>query len=194
MEEIKPGYEERILRFPRLREFLLDPTVRWRIAQYFHTNFPNKTFNEWHDFIPARCERWGKLCIRNIEDTGPGDCIQSARVINPLSHYGKRDASFIRYTFQRDKNERHHRKKPEMEDIFAYGRLELIVAITLPVDVNFGIKSPQLHVLAYIIEASGTEGDAAGELITFTNSSGEAIQRTVFDIPEEVQEDEGEEE
>ncbi|EUC56503.1 hypothetical protein RSOL_182600, partial [Rhizoctonia solani AG-3 Rhs1AP] len=114
-----------------------------------------------------------------------------------------------------------------MEDVFAYGRLELIVAIMLPVNVNFGIKSPQLLVLAYIIEASGTEGDAAGELITFTKfgqaivldvssvlglagrvftqgvkktgewaiiDRGEAIQRTVFDIPEEAQEDEGEEE
>ncbi|CAE6473902.1 unnamed protein product [Rhizoctonia solani] len=223
MEEIKPGYEERILRFPRLREFLLEPTVRWRIAQYFHTNFPDNTFNEWHEFIPPRCERWGKLRIRNAEDTGPGDCIRSARVTNPLSPYGKRDASFIR----RDKNERNQRKKPEMEDVYAYGRLEFIVAIMLPVNVNFGIKSPQLHVLAYIIEASGAEGDAASELITFTKfgrgivldvssvlglagrvftrgikkngewvviDRGEAIQRTAFDIPEEAQEDEGEDE
>ncbi|CAE7160207.1 unnamed protein product [Rhizoctonia solani] len=170
MEEIKPGYDERILRFPRLREFFLEPTVRWHVAQYFHTNFPvgDQTFRQWLAFIPARCERWGKLRVRNIEDTGPGDCIRSAVATNPYSPYGKRDASFVRYTFQRDRNERNHRKKPEMVDVYAYGRLDFIIAITLPTSKEFNIAEPKLHVLAHITEAEGTEGDASSEMLTFT--------------------------
>ncbi|KAJ1301859.1 hypothetical protein OPQ81_009086 [Rhizoctonia solani] len=170
MEEIKPGYEERILRFPRLREFRLEPTVRWHVAQYFHTNFPapNRTFRDWLAFLPARCERWGKVRVWNIEDTGPGDCIRSAVATNPLSPYGKRDASFIRYTFQRDRYERRRRKTPEMVDVYAYGRLEFIIAITLPASEDFDITEPKLHVLAYITEAEGAEGDASCEMLTFT--------------------------
>ncbi|KAJ1306330.1 hypothetical protein OPQ81_011026 [Rhizoctonia solani] len=169
MEEVKLGYNERVLRFPRLHEFFLKPSVCWHVAQYFHTNFPKNTHREWLAFIPARCERWGKLRIRNLEDTGPGDCICSAVATNPSSPYGKHDASFIRYTFERDKHERHPRKKPEMEDIFAYGQLDFILAITLPMSKEFGIKKPKLHVLAHITEAEGAEGNAASELITFTN-------------------------
>ncbi|CAE6462456.1 unnamed protein product [Rhizoctonia solani] len=167
MEEIKPGYEERVLRFPRLRDFFLKPSVRWRVAQYFYTNYPDNTFREWLAFIPERCERWGKLRVRNAEDTGAGDCIRSAVACNPLSPYGKRDALFIRYTFQRDKNER-NRKAPEMVDVYAYGRLDFILAITLPANQRFKINTPKLHVLAQITEADGAEGDAASELITFT--------------------------
>ncbi|CCO32706.1 hypothetical protein BN14_06769 [Rhizoctonia solani AG-1 IB] len=81
--------------------------------------------------------------------------------------YGKRDASFIRYTFQRDKNER-NRKAPEMVDVYAYGRLDFILAITLPANQRFKVDTPKLHVLAHITEADGAEGDAASELITFT--------------------------
>ncbi|CEL53970.1 hypothetical protein RSOLAG1IB_11502 [Rhizoctonia solani AG-1 IB] len=167
MEEIKLGYEERILRFPRLRKFCLKPSVRWRVAQYFYTNYPDNSFREWLAYIPERCERWGKLRIWNAEDTGAGDCIRSAVACNPLSPYGKCDASFIWYTFQRDRNER-NRRLPEMVDVYAYGRLDFILAITLPTNQRFKIQDPKLHVLAHITEADGAEGDAASELITFT--------------------------
>ncbi|CAE6432374.1 unnamed protein product [Rhizoctonia solani] len=143
MEEMKPGYEERILRFPRLREFLLKPTIRRRVAQYFHTNFPDCSHGQWLEFLPERCERW-VAC-------------------NPLSPYGKRDASFVRYTFQRDKNERSRRKRPEMEDVYAYGRLDFILAITLPASKRFKIERPTVHVLAHITEADGAEEEEDGE-------------------------------
>ncbi|CAE6437854.1 unnamed protein product, partial [Rhizoctonia solani] len=107
------------------------------------------------------------LRIRNAEDTGAGNCIRSAIACNPLSPYGKHDALFIQYTFQRDKKER-NRRMPEMVDIYAYGRLDFILAITLPTSQQFKIKAPKLHVLAHITEADGAEGDAASELITFT--------------------------
>ncbi|CCO33947.1 hypothetical protein BN14_08036 [Rhizoctonia solani AG-1 IB] len=206
MEEIKPGYKERVLRFPRLQEFFLKPSVRWRVAQYFYTNYPDNTFHEWFAFIPERCKCWGKLRVRNAKDTGAGDCIRSAVACNPLLPYGKRDASFIRL-LKKDKppptapsvwfcNLSDHVKAsvfsvpnvvpqptgtdddtsesmaedvaPEMVDVYAYGRLDFVLAIALPANQQFKINTPKLHVLAHITEADGAEGDAASELITFT--------------------------
>ncbi|KAF8750347.1 Transposase family tnp2 [Rhizoctonia solani] len=184
MEEIKPGCELSLLptnysaltsnrrgthlAFPSSCEYFLKPNLRWRIAQYFYTNFPVRSFHEWLEFIPERCKRWGKVRIQNAEDTGPGDCIRSAVATNPFSPYGKRDASFVKYTFQRDKNERSRRKEPEMEDVNAYGQLDFILAITLPVNKRFKITKRKLHVLAHITEAEGAEGDAASKMIAFT--------------------------
>ncbi|KAF8676402.1 hypothetical protein RHS04_06510 [Rhizoctonia solani] len=168
MEEIKPGYKERILRFPCLCKYFLKPNLCWRIAQYFYTNFPVCSFHEWLKFIPKHCKHWGKVCIQNAKDTGPGDCIQSAVATNPFSPYGKRNASFVKYTFQRDKNKRSCRKEPKMEDMNAYGQLDFILAITLPVNKRFKITKRKLHVLAHITEAEGAEGDAASKMIAFT--------------------------
>jgi hypothetical protein len=83
--------EEHILRFPRLREYLPNKHVRRRLAAYFHTNQPQRTFAQWLRFLPARCERWGKLRIAD-----GGDCIRAAVACNPTAVYGKRDSSFIR--------------------------------------------------------------------------------------------------
>ncbi|GAB1527458.1 hypothetical protein RhiTH_010633 [Rhizoctonia solani] len=168
MEEIKPGYKERILRFPCLCKYFLKPNLCWRIAQYFYTNFPVCSFHEWLKFIPKHCKHWGKVCIQNAKDTGPGDCIQSAVATNPFSPYGKHNASFVKYTFQRDKNKRSCRKEPKMEDMNAYGQLDFILAITLPVNKRFKITKRKLHVLAHITEAEGAEGDAASKMIAFT--------------------------
>lgn len=86
---------ETILRFPCLRGFYLTDHVRRRIAAYFHTNMPVQTFHAWLGFIPERCERWGKLRIAD-----GGDCIRGAAVVDPLSPYGRRDASFVRVSTQ----------------------------------------------------------------------------------------------
>jgi hypothetical protein len=82
--------ESHILRFPRLREFLLEKHIRQRLAAYFHTNNPGHTYAAWYKFLPKRCERWGKLRIAD-----GGDCIRAAKACNPTSIYGKRDSSFI---------------------------------------------------------------------------------------------------
>jgi hypothetical protein len=78
-----------VLRSPRLRQFPLKPNVRRRVASYLHSVNPQRTFHEWLGFIPERCERWGKVRIIGR------DCIRSASACNPLSPYGKRDASFV---------------------------------------------------------------------------------------------------
>ncbi|KAF8748684.1 hypothetical protein RHS01_10635 [Rhizoctonia solani] len=199
MEEIKPGYKERILRFPCLCKYFLKPNLRWRIAQYFYTNFPVCSFHEWLKFIPERCKRWGKVCIQNAEDTGPGDCIQSAVATNPFSPYGKRNASFVKYTFQRDKNKRSRRKEPEMGDVNAYGQLDFILAITLPAEAQKVMQASKMIAftkfgrliildISLVMNLAGrvfTRGVVAtGEWIII--NQGKAIQQTAFDIPKEA--------
>jgi hypothetical protein len=80
-----------ILRFPCLRQFFLPPNVRRRIAAFFQANNPARTFHDWLNFIPERCDRWGKVQMGDS-----GDCIRSAVACNPQSPYGKRDTSFVR--------------------------------------------------------------------------------------------------
>jgi hypothetical protein len=84
-----------ILRFPCLRQFPIQPNLCRRIASYFQTNNSQPTFNQWKNFIPERCERWGKLRISD-----GGDCIRTVSACDPLSPYGKRDASFVRVSDQ----------------------------------------------------------------------------------------------
>jgi hypothetical protein len=55
-----------------------------------------------------------------------------------------------------------------MIDAFGYGRLDFILALTLPTSREFGIDSPQLHLLVQITEAKHAKGKAATELVSFT--------------------------
>lgn len=41
------------------------------------------------EFIPERCERWGKVRIKG------GDCVRSASACDSLTVYGKRNSSFV---------------------------------------------------------------------------------------------------
>jgi hypothetical protein len=49
-----------------------------------------------------------------------------------------------------------------------YGRLDFILALTLPADPDFDIDTPQLHILAHITEAKDADGDATTEFISYT--------------------------
>jgi hypothetical protein len=49
----------------------------------------------------------------------------------------------------------------------AYGRLDYILALSLPESERFDIPEPRLHILAHITEAKGTSGDAAESLVSF---------------------------
>ncbi|CAE6422063.1 unnamed protein product [Rhizoctonia solani] len=162
MEKIYEDYPDTILRFPRLPGFPLNDHVCRRIAQFFHTNYPRWTFHAWLDFIPKRAERWGKLRIPD-----GGDRIRCAAVVDPLSPYGKRDSSFVRYIFQKDANESDADADPDMVDAFGYGRLDFVIALTLPASKRFRLKEPKLHILAQITEAEGAEGNAATEFVSF---------------------------
>ncbi|KDN35864.1 hypothetical protein RSAG8_11226, partial [Rhizoctonia solani AG-8 WAC10335] len=174
MEQVYPGYESHILRFPRLREFALDKHVRQRLAAYSRTNEPGYSYAAWYKFLPKRCERWGKLRIAD-----GGDCIRAAKACNPTSVYGKRDSSFIRFSYQKDKNEDDPRASIEMVPAIGYGRLDFILAFTLArktpppnqqgdeLDAGEDEDEPSTHVLAQITEAKGVEGDATTELITY---------------------------
>ncbi|KAB5587951.1 Transposase family Tnp2 protein [Ceratobasidium theobromae] len=166
MEYIYPEYENEniILRFPRLRGFLLKPNVRKRVAQFFCTNNTSQTYRAWLDFIPERCERWGKLRIAD-----GGDSIRSAIACNPLAAYGRRDSSFVRFEFQKDKNEDDPNAEIEMIDAIGYGRLDFILAITLPRSQEFHIDIPTTHILAHITEAKDVEGDGATEILRFSH-------------------------
>ncbi|QRV73589.1 Transposase family tnp2 [Ceratobasidium sp. AG-Ba] len=148
MEHVYPEYPETILRCPRLPGFLIQPTVRRRLAGFFRTNDRRRTFHQWLLSIPERCERWGKLRV-----TDGGDCIRSASATNTLSSY--------------DKNQRNN-KEVEMIKVFGYGRLDFILALTLPAAPEFGANEPQFHILAHITEAKDARGDASIERISYT--------------------------
>lgn len=55
-----------------------------------------------------------------------------------------------------------------MIDAVGYGRLDFILAITLPPDPRFDIDEPALHILAQITEAKGAEGDASTDMVSYT--------------------------
>lgn len=50
-----------------------------------------------------------------------------------------------------------------------YGRLDFILAITLPPNPRFGIEFSRLHILAHITEAKGAVGNALVELVSYTD-------------------------
>ncbi|QRV80956.1 Transposase family tnp2 [Ceratobasidium sp. AG-Ba] len=163
MERVYRDYPDTILRVPCLAGFVMQPGVRRRVAAFLRTNICRaRSHHEWMQFLPERCERWGKLRIND-----GGDCIRTTCARNPLSAYGKRDNSFIRYVFEYDKNARNN-GPVEMLEQTGYGRLDFILAITLPADPHFDIESPQLHILAYITQAKGAIGDASTRLISYT--------------------------
>jgi hypothetical protein len=55
-----------------------------------------------------------------------------------------------------------------MVDAFGYGRLDFILALTLPASQLFGLDTPELHVLAHITEAKDAKGNAATDFVSFT--------------------------
>jgi hypothetical protein len=73
----------------------------------------------------------------------------------------------LQFTFSKDRNEDYPDEDIEMIDATGYGRLDFILALTLPASDHFEIEEPVTHVLAHITEAKDVEGDAATELITF---------------------------
>jgi hypothetical protein len=52
-------------------------------------------------------------------------------------------------------------------DTVGYGRLDFVLAITLPADEDFGIDEPQTHILVHITEVKDVDNDAAIELVTY---------------------------
>ncbi|KEP45905.1 transposase family Tnp2 protein [Rhizoctonia solani 123E] len=169
-------------RFPEIRKALLfgknDVPVGEKAVSKMEQVYPGS----WYKFIPKRCDRWGKLRIAD-----GGDCIRAAKVCNPTSVYGKRDSSFIRFSYEKDENEDDPHAEVKMVTAVGYGRLDLILVITLAGktppddddDENENEKDkedkgededeaePITHVLAQITEAKGVEGDATTELITY---------------------------
>ncbi|KEP45120.1 hypothetical protein V565_315060 [Rhizoctonia solani 123E] len=114
--------------------------------------------------------------------TNGGDCIRAAVACNPTSVYGKRDASFIRYSYRKDKNEDDPHARIKMVSATGYGRLDFIVVVPLPhktpprkesddSDTETNEEEEELepvtHVLAQITEAKGVEGDATTKLHTY---------------------------
>jgi hypothetical protein len=55
-----------------------------------------------------------------------------------------------------------------MVDAFGYGRLDFVLALTLPASREFQIDQPTLHILAHITEAKDARGNAATDFVSFT--------------------------
>ncbi|KAG9127552.1 hypothetical protein FRC07_012430 [Ceratobasidium sp. 392] len=97
----------------------------------------DRSLHEWMQFMPARCERWGKLRISD-----ENDCIQRACARNPLSTQGNRDNSFVRFEFDKDRNYHRQREEIDMYKQVGYGRLDFILALSLPPNPDFDIHEP----------------------------------------------------
>ncbi|KAF8700610.1 hypothetical protein RHS03_06610, partial [Rhizoctonia solani] len=178
MEEIKPGYKERILRFPCLCKYFLKPNLCWPIAQYFYTNFPVCSFHEWLEFIPEHCKHWGKVCIQNAKDTGPGDYIQSAVATNPFSPYGKHNASFVKHKL----HVLAHITEAEGAEGDAASKMIAVTKFGQSIILDISLVMN----LAGRVFTCGVV--ATGEWILI--DQGKAIQQTAFDIPKEAEEEE----
>ncbi|QRV96690.1 hypothetical protein RhiJN_24708 [Ceratobasidium sp. AG-Ba] len=109
--------------------------------------------------------RWGKL---GIIGEG-GDCICCACARNLSSAQGNRDNSFVKYVCDEDRNIRFVHQPVNMRKKISYGKLDFIIAITLPPNTDFGIHSPQLHILAQITGAKDAHGDASTGLVSYTS-------------------------
>ncbi|KAG8793563.1 hypothetical protein FRC12_002358 [Ceratobasidium sp. 428] len=135
------------------------------MTAYLHTNnqsglSPNVGTNPGYSCATGGRYNWG---------VDGGDCIRSAVTANPLSAYGKRDNMFVRvYQYDKDRNINCPRKEPDMYLATGYGRLDFILALTLPPNPRFGIEEPQLHILAHITEAKDAEGNARMERVSYT--------------------------
>ncbi|QRV98449.1 Transposase family tnp2 [Ceratobasidium sp. AG-Ba] len=163
MEKVYADYPETILRFPRLPGFRMQPNMRKRAAAFLRTNVNlHQDFDAWMEYLPKHCERWGKVCLGE-----GGDCIRCACARNPSSAQGNRDNSFVKFEYEQDRN-RYNGRDADMVKKIGYGRLDCILALTLPPNADFGVASPQLHVLAQITVAKDAEGDASVELVSYT--------------------------
>ncbi|KAF8749189.1 hypothetical protein RHS01_10234 [Rhizoctonia solani] len=135
-----------ILRKPRLPGFPLTGVDIPRLA----------------DFVPTHANA-GKT-----PDSNGGNYIRCAAVVNPLLPYGRRDSSFIWYEFEMDANKNYPNRDIKMVKAFGYGRLDFIIALTLPPSRKFKLDDPKLHILAHVTKAKGAEGNARTEPVSFT--------------------------
>ncbi|QRV91989.1 Transposase family tnp2 [Ceratobasidium sp. AG-Ba] len=163
MERVYADYPNTILRFPRLPGFRMQPNMRKRAAAFLRTNVNlRQDFDAWMEYLPEHCERWGKVRLGE-----GGDCIRYACARNPSSAQGNRDNSFVKFEYEQDRN-RYNGRDADMVKKIGCGRLDCILALTLPPNPDFGVASPQLHVLAQITVAKDAEGDASVELVSYT--------------------------
>ncbi|KAF8698914.1 Transposase family tnp2, partial [Rhizoctonia solani] len=72
------------------------------------------------------------------------------------------------YEFKMDANKNYPNRDIKMVEAFGYGRLDFIIALTLPPSRKFKLDDPKLHILAHVTKAKGAEGDARTEPVLFT--------------------------
>ncbi|KAF8592922.1 hypothetical protein BDV93DRAFT_567159 [Ceratobasidium sp. AG-I] len=163
MEETYPEYPCTILRAPCLHEYSPDDEQRRRLAGYFTSQFGTQgTFHEWFTLLPRYCTRYGKVRI-----SGGGDHIRSTVSGNSLSLAPKRDATFVRFVFWRDKYENQRNRPPKMVKATEYGRLECILVLHLEPNPTLGIAQRTTRILADLTPCACTEGDATVNLVSY---------------------------
>ncbi|KAF8312374.1 hypothetical protein DL93DRAFT_2149474 [Clavulina sp. PMI_390] len=152
-----------VLRSPRTLKFEPGRPLRQKICNYFSVLFAPLTVQDFDTLLPRVMPFWGKVRI-----IGRNESISST--YGQRNRTGRvRDASYIRYGKEVDRNA-HFRNLPiVLERRTCYGRLEAIIQCNVPSNGSPQLRQPELHLVALVTECITNGADAAdGTLVTYT--------------------------
>ncbi|KAF8755894.1 Transposase family tnp2 [Rhizoctonia solani] len=124
---------------------------------------PEWTFHAWLDFVPTHANAG--------ENSGfPWrHYIRCAAVVDPLSPYGRRDSSFIRYEFEMDANKNYPNRDIRWSGVWLRAPRFHYCSYSPPKpEIQAG--RPKLHILAHVT-AKGAEGNAGRASLLSTSSA-----------------------
>ncbi|KAF8125395.1 hypothetical protein K438DRAFT_1567371 [Mycena galopus ATCC 62051] len=118
----------------------ISPQVRTAVKKFALRSF-DVSADEAAAFLPEKVSQWGKITF-----SGGGDTIRAADIVQQSERNMTRDASFLKYSHDVDKNQNHRRMPVELQRKTAYGQLLRI--IDLP--ANLPPAAPRHLLLAVI--------------------------------------------
>ncbi|KAJ6451054.1 hypothetical protein C8R45DRAFT_766091, partial [Mycena sanguinolenta] len=116
------------------------PQVRKAVKNFILRSF-DVSADEAARFVPEQVSQWGKIVFLN-----GGDTIRAGDLVQQSEHNMTRDASFLKYSHEIDKNENHSRMPIAWERQSVYGQLLRIIDFS----VNIPGSAPRHLLLAVI--------------------------------------------
>ncbi|KAJ7245754.1 hypothetical protein C8J57DRAFT_1082207 [Mycena rebaudengoi] len=116
------------------------PQVRNAVKNFILRSF-DVSADEADGFLPEKVSQWGKITFLD-----GGDTIRAANLVQQSERNMTRDASFLKYSHDVDKNQNHRRMPVTLERKTAYGQLLHIIDFS----ANFPHAAPR-HLLLAII-------------------------------------------
>ncbi|KAJ7118905.1 hypothetical protein C8R44DRAFT_624982, partial [Mycena epipterygia] len=110
------------------RTIAVNEPLRKKIASYLATNY-DVTHSQALKFIPTELSLWGKL-----KRLGGGDLIHARDLVSTYhtSQDAVRDATFIKYTLEVDKNQNRRNLPVVLQSKPFFGQVRKFVALTVP--------------------------------------------------------------